>query len=56
MKAEHETKYGIVANLLVQAGIADATAIAGAIEIQAAKGGTLPKILSALGLADEEAA
>jgi type IV pilus assembly protein PilB len=56
MKAEHETKHGIVANLLVRAGIVDATAIAGAVEIQAARGGTLPKILSALGLADEEAA
>ena len=56
MKTEGETKHGIIANLLVRSGIVDAASLDRAVQIQTAKGGTLPRILSSLGLADEEKA
>ena len=56
MKTEGETKHGIIANLLVRGGIVDAASLDRAVQIQTAKGGTLPRILSSLGLADEEKA
>ena len=45
-----------VANLLVRGGIVDAASLDRAVQIQSSKGGTLPLILSSLGLADEEQA
>ncbi len=56
MKTEGETKHGIIANLLVRGGLVDAASLDRAVQIQTAKGGTLPRILSSLGLADEEKA
>src|SRR5947208_5616440 len=56
MKTEGETKHGIIANLLVRSGIVDAASLDRAVQIQTAKGGTLPRILSSVGLADEEKA
>src|SRR6266850_2038736 len=56
MKTEGETKHGIIANLLVRGGIVDAVSLDRAVQIQSSKGGTLPLILSSLGLADEEKA
>src|SRR2546426_9382413 len=56
MKTEGDTRHGIVANLLLRAGIVDAASLTRAVETQAGKGGTLAKVLSSLDLADEETA
>src|SRR6266850_1053518 len=56
MKTEGETKHGIIANLLVRGGIVDAASLDRAVQVQTAKGGTLPRILASLTLADEEKA
>ena len=40
----------------MRSGIVDAASLDRAVQIQTAKGGTLPRILSSLGLADEEKA
>src|SRR2546426_10087679 len=56
MKTEGDTRHGIVANLLLRAGIVDAASLTRAVETQAGQGGTLAKVLSSLDLADEETA